>query len=244
MSDTNSTAPVTIYLARHTKTTSNAMGLMQGWSDFPVTREGREIIRCFGRGLKGITFTAAWCGTLQRHYETARGALDYSGNESVSITRDPDLREDNFGSFEGRDIAASTQAAMDELGYASMQAGLDAIGTKANLDLQDALYALDQRNVLNTDLDAEDRAESSQQVQDRMMRAMTRIGQSAEQQGGGNVLVVSSGLSLRQFLYRVDPEADLSDQGNTATTKLSYADGRFTIVGPVGSTEYYERGRQ
>ncbi|WEV67193.1 histidine phosphatase family protein [Bifidobacterium sp. ESL0769] len=244
MSEMNNTEPVTIYLARHTKTTSNAMGRMQGWSDFPVTPEGREIIRCFGRGLKGITFKAAWCGTLQRHYETARGALDYSGNESVSITRDADLREANFGSFEGRDINASVQAAMEELGYASLQAALDAIGTKANLDLQDGLYALDQRNVLGTDLDDEDRAESSEQIQDRMLAAMTRIGQSALAQGGGNVLVVSSGLSLREFLFRIDPEVDLSDQGNTATTKLRYADGRFTIIGPVGSTQYYERGRE
>lgn len=233
-----------IYLARHTETTSNAMRIMQGWSDFPVTQRGRTIIRRFGLGLKGVTFEAAYCGTLTRHYLTARGALDYSGNESVDIQRDPDLREDNFGSFEGRGIAETDLAGVRHMGYASVDEALAERGTTINLDLQDAWHELDAANTLGTNLDAKDRAESSADVRGRMGRALRKVGEATQANGGGNVLVVSSGLSIRQFLFTVDPSLDFTGPTNTATTRLRYEDGTFTIIGTPYSTEYYECGER
>ncbi|RBP99435.1 histidine phosphatase family protein [Bifidobacterium xylocopae] len=242
MSDEGMQRPVTIYLARHTQTTSNIMDIMQGWSDFPVTQVGRGIIRRLGRGMRGIDFTAAYCGTLPRHYQTARGVLDGSGNQGVSIQMDPDLREDNFGSFEGHSTSGSMQAAIEHMGYTTMAEGEADRGSKVHLDIQDALYEMDRADTLKTDLDPKDRAESSAQVQDRMNAAMTRIARKTVEDGGGNVLVISSGLSIRQFLYVVDHHADFSDPDNATVTKLTYQDGRFSIVGEVCSSEYYERG--
>ncbi|KFI40677.1 phosphoglycerate mutase family protein [Bifidobacterium actinocoloniiforme DSM 22766] len=239
---TTASQPVTIYLARHTQTTSNIMDIMQGWSDFPVTQEGRGIIRRLGRGMRGIEFSAAYCGTLPRHYETARGVLDGSGNEGVSIQMDPDLREDNFGSFEGHSTSGSMQAAIEHMGYKTMEEGEADRGSKVHLDIQDALYEMDQADVLKTTLAAQDRAETSAQVQERMNAAMTRIARKGEQEGWGNVLVISSGLSIRQFLYVVDHGTDFSDPTNATVTKLTYQDGAFTIHGRVCSSEYYDRG--
>ncbi|WEV63849.1 histidine phosphatase family protein [Bifidobacterium sp. ESL0732] len=233
----------TIYLARHTETTSNTMGLMQGWSDFPITQHGHEIIKCFGLGLKGITFNAAYSGSLPRHYQTARGALDYSGNGSVAVKQDPDLREDNFGSFEGRESKETNLAGLKRLGYSSMATALADRGTKINLDLQDAWHDLDAENALNTDLADQDRAESSADVRKRMNRAMRRIGEDAVKQHAGNILVVSSGLSIRQFLFLVNPDTDFTGLQNTAVTKLCYENGTFRIIGKVASMEYYERGK-
>ncbi|WEV73834.1 histidine phosphatase family protein [Bifidobacterium sp. ESL0798] len=235
--------PTIIYLARHTETTSNTMGLMQGWSDFPVTRHGRDIIKCFGLGLKGIVFDAAYSGSLPRHYKTAQGALDYSGNGTVELIRDPDLREDNFGSFEGRSGKETNLAGANYLGYPTLEAGLADRGTIINLDIQDAWHDLDAKNVLNTDLDASVRAETSDDVRKRMKRAMTKIGEAEAKHGGGNVLVVSSGLSIRQFLFLIDQTLDFTGPKNTATTKLRYENGTFSILGQPYSMEYYERGK-
>ncbi|RBP97201.1 histidine phosphatase family protein [Bifidobacterium aemilianum] len=237
--------PVTIYLGRHSHTTANAMGLYQGWSDFPITEKGREIIRCLGRGMRGINFTAAYCGDLLRHYETARGALDWSGNESVNISVDPDLREDNFGSFEGRDARATLSAVSKHLGFDSFEETNEKLGKDAYIKVQDAFYELDRANILGTDLDDGLRAEASDQVKERMVRAMNKVGETVARQGGGNVLVISSGLSLRHFLGAVDPTAYMNpDQPNCSVTKLVYDQGHYSIVGPIGSMEYYERGRQ
>ncbi|MDF7640542.1 histidine phosphatase family protein [Bifidobacterium sp. ESL0784] len=234
---------MTIFLTRHSQTTANTMQLMQGWSDFPITREGRAIIECFGRGLRGVKFANAYCGTLSRHYDTARGALDGSGNENVPIHFDPDLREANFGSFEGREIPEIVKIGVGNLGYKTMDEFLDDRGSIANLELQDSLYALDRRNVIPTDLAPEDRAESSKQIQDRMVKAMTRIAVTSIAEGGGNILVVSSGLSIREFLYTIDHGFDFSNHNNTAVTKIGYRDGKFMVTGPMASMEYYERGK-
>lgn len=219
---------------------------MQGWSDFPLTQEGVRIARQFGRGLKreGVKFSAAFCGKLTRHYDTARLALDASGNESVSIQIDPDLREVNFGSYEGRDANIVYQHVAEHLGYADFKALEAAKGAEAAIVVQDVIHDLDAANTLHTNLEPEDRAECSSQVRKRMAAAMDRVASFALTQGGGNVLVVSSGMSIRDFLLGVDPKRALANEDNTAVTKLLYADDHFTINGPVGSLAYYERGAE
>ncbi|WEV65924.1 histidine phosphatase family protein [Bifidobacterium sp. ESL0764] len=239
---TDGTETVTIYLARHTQTTSNVMDIMQGWSDFPITEEGYEIIRNFGRGLKGITFDAAYAGNLSRHYATARGALDESGNKDVEIHVDPDLREANFGSFEGRNATDTFKAAAVHMGYKTQEEVFADRGMKAHLDLQDAIAQLDQLDLCSSPIDQSVRAEFSTQIQDRMTRALTKIADTAVEKHQHNVLVVSSGHSIREFLWAIDHDADLTNQENTATTKLTYRNGSFSIVGPTGSLEYRERG--
>lgn len=242
--DERSEQQVTMFLTRHTKTTANAIDLIQGWSDFPLTQEGIEIARQFGRGLQGIRFAAAYCGTLTRHYETARIALDNSGNDNVEIRFEPGLREYNFGSFEGRDVSTTHQAVAEWLGYSTVEEARAARGPKFDLDVQNALYALDAENVLHTDLVPQDRAESADMVEQRMWQAMTNIGDTVSREGGGDVLVISSGTAIRQFLWTIDSEVDLTYLGNTAVTKVDYNKGTFSIEQPVGSMAYYERGAQ
>ncbi|WEV67195.1 histidine phosphatase family protein [Bifidobacterium sp. ESL0769] len=231
-----------IYLTRHTETTANKMGIMQGWSDFPVTRHGREIIKCLGLGFKGITFDAAYCASLPRHYATARGALDYSGNETVKLISDPDLREANFGSFEGRNSEKTLAEALKHLGYTEKTAVTN-LGINGIMDVQNAMHDLDAEDVLGTNLDSEVRAETAAEVLERMNRGMTRVGETIVAHGGGNALVVSSGLSIAHFLIAIDSTLNAKGMDNAAVTKLRYENGTFSIVGPVGSLEYYEKGK-
>ena len=49
-----------VYLVRHGKTVFNTTGRVQGWSDSPLTTEGREIAERLGRNLHAIHFDAAF----------------------------------------------------------------------------------------------------------------------------------------------------------------------------------------
>lgn len=240
--DPDSTGRVTLFLTRHGRTTANSMRLMQGWSDFPLTKEGREGVRRFGRGLRGTHFVSAWCGNLTRHYDTAREALDASGQKDLRIQVDPDLREDNFGSYEGRDEIETLTTVCNYMGYESRDQLREAKGRMISAYMQDAFHRLDLENPLGTDLAPEDRAETTEQVLTRMKRALTGIGEDALARGGGNVLVVSSGMSLQQFLITLGDDIDVPDMANTSVTKVAYANGRFSLAGPLASMEYFQAG--
>lgn len=233
---------VTLFLTRHGRTTANRMHLMQGWSDFPLTRQGREDVRQFGRGLRGTDFVSAWSGNLSRQYETAREALDAAGRSDIQVSVDPDLREDNFGSYEGRDEAETLKAVCAFMGYENRDQVRAATGRMLPARMQDAFHDLDEGNPLGTDLEPSDRAETTAQVRDRMTRVLTTIAENALGKGGGNVLVVSSGMCLQQFLITLGPDIDVPDMDNTAVTKIAYEDGQFSLDGPMASMEYFLAG--
>ena len=170
------------------------MHLMQGWSDFPLTKQGREDVRQFGRGLRPIRFRAAWSGNLSRQYETARLALDMSGNGDLPVGVDPDLREDNFGSFEGRDERTTLDQVCAAMGFKDFVTAKATYGRNISVHMQDTFHRLDAQDVLSAGLEEQDRAETTAQVRSRMIAVLTRIAQSAIEEGGGPVLVVSSGI--------------------------------------------------
>lgn len=64
---------VTFYIARHGKTLFNTMDRVQGWSDTPLTEQGREVAEDLGRGLKNSKFKSAYSsdfGTCKRNGST------------------------------------------------------------------------------------------------------------------------------------------------------------------------------
>ena len=87
-----------ILLIRHGETTWNQQGRMQGQQDSPLTALGLTQARSLGRRLKEVAFTALYSSDLGRAHETARCIAEETGHESVA---DRDLRERNFGIFEG-----------------------------------------------------------------------------------------------------------------------------------------------
>ncbi|BDR54899.1 phosphoglycerate mutase [Bombiscardovia apis] len=234
---------VTIYLTRHGQTTANVMRLMQGWSDFPLTTPGVEGTKQLGRGLAGIRFTAAYSGNLTRQYRTARNALDNSGNEQVQVSIDPDLREANFGSFEGYSSAKLIEQVLGRKDLNRLAEVRRQLGWDGTAKLQDEIHRLDQDNALGTSLEAEERAETSQQVAQRMEQALTRIGQDALQRGGGNVLVVSSGSSIELFLLTLKQDrVPMPSFHNNSVTRLTYSPTGFSIDGEIASTKYFDQG--
>ncbi|WP_268913694.1 histidine phosphatase family protein [Lentilactobacillus sp. SPB1-3] len=236
------TKSTTIYLTRHGETTGNVMGRVQGWSDFPLTSNGIKVANQLGYGLKGIKFSSAYAGNLIRQEVTAKQALKYSGNSKVKVNISKFLREGGYGSFEGDSIATDNNEIAGVYGYKDGTEFQQATGKNYWNLLQDAYYRLDQKNAHNTKLANDDRAESSAMVQQRMTSELKKIAKTTQKRGGGNVLVVSSGMSINEYLSTMAPNYTGAAIPNAAVTKLTYKNGKLSVSGPIASLSYVNKG--
>ncbi|WP_076459484.1 histidine phosphatase family protein [Limosilactobacillus caccae] len=235
---------VTIYLTRHGETTGNVMQRVQGSSDFPLTKNGIKVANDLGYGLKGIKFKHAYTGNLTRQEVTAEHALKYSGNKDTKITTTPKLREGGYGSFEGDSIEADNQKIANVYGYSDGKQFQEQTGKDYWNRLQDAYHTLDKQNSENTKLAKSDRAESSKQVQNRMNSELLHIAKTTQKQGGGNVLVVSSGMSINEYLSTISDKYEGKPMQNAAVTKLVYKNGKLHVQGPIGTLHYVNKGQK
>ena len=89
-----------VYLARHGGTAWTVTGQHTGVTDLPLTAEGEgEAIRLAER-LEGLTFAEVFTSPLQRAVRTC----ELAGFGSAAKV-EPDLREWNYGRYEGRTSA-------------------------------------------------------------------------------------------------------------------------------------------
>ena len=88
-----------ILLTRHGETEWNALGRLQGHTDIPLNAVGRDQARALAAGFADAGIAAVWSSDLARARETAEivaAALDLA-----APIADPELRERQFGVFEG-----------------------------------------------------------------------------------------------------------------------------------------------
>ena len=87
------------YLVRHGATEWNARGRIQGQSDPSLNRTGQRQARRLGKRLASVPFAEVRCSDLRRCSETAAGIL--LGRSDLRLQEMPELREKNFGAWEG-----------------------------------------------------------------------------------------------------------------------------------------------
>lgn len=90
-----------IWLVRHGETEWSLSGAHTGRTDIPLTLTGREDAVRLGRLLSGRHFGLVLCSPMQRARDTCR--LAGFGNAALN---EPNLREWDYGDFEGRTTAA------------------------------------------------------------------------------------------------------------------------------------------
>ena len=88
----------TILLARHGETDWNLARRVQGHSDRPLNETGREQATELAARLARERLTAIYSSDLVRAHETARIVAARLG---LGVTVEPDLRERDFGTWEG-----------------------------------------------------------------------------------------------------------------------------------------------
>jgi probable phosphoglycerate mutase len=87
-----------LILVRHGETDWNAVGRLQGHTDRPLSDYGRKQARRLAEELEGERFEAIYASDLARARETAEIIGAQLG---LPIILDPDLREKDWGNWEG-----------------------------------------------------------------------------------------------------------------------------------------------
>jgi broad specificity phosphatase PhoE len=87
-----------LILVRHGETDWNAEGRLQGHSDRPLNDYGRRQSAQLAERLADDGISAVYASDLARARETAEIVGTRLG---IAVTVDPDLREKNWGSWEG-----------------------------------------------------------------------------------------------------------------------------------------------
>ncbi|MBU7005228.1 alpha-ribazole phosphatase [Phosphitispora fastidiosa] len=94
MSDTRTR----LYIVRHGETEWNKTLRYQGHRDIPLSEEGRVQAAQIAKRLSGEKLHAAYASDLSRALETAEAISEYHG---LDVARVPELKETNFGLWEG-----------------------------------------------------------------------------------------------------------------------------------------------
>ncbi len=88
----------TILLVRHGETDWNRDGRVQGHTDVPLNDTGRDQARALAESLADDPVDAVYASDLVRARDTASGVAD---NRGLPVVQLPELREKNFGTWEG-----------------------------------------------------------------------------------------------------------------------------------------------
>ncbi len=87
-----------LLLARHGETDWNALGLIQGQQDRPLSPKGFQQRKNLFFHLQTVPLVKIYCSSLQRTLQTA---LPLSEEKEIPIITIPDLNEAKLGVFEG-----------------------------------------------------------------------------------------------------------------------------------------------
>jgi len=215
---------VCLYIIRHGETEFNEAGLVQGFRDSRLTREGVAQAKRAGRGLGHIVFTTAFSGDLTRQKDTA--ALILAGNKHCvpPLEELHGLREWRMGGFEGGSVTdlwmpLFREHNVDESGIAG---GFKALERMVGLEgIADAIARRDPSRT----------AEDFNSIAERVHGAIDHIVATTLAEGGGNALVVSSGMTIRSIMRLYVPDArDFLRIPNCALSVLRYADAGFALL--------------
>ncbi|MEK4579090.1 histidine phosphatase family protein [Bacillus sp. FSL R12-0074] len=224
--------PVELYLVRHGKTMLNTTDRVQGWADEPLTKDGIEVAEYLGKGLKGVKFEKAYSSDSGRAVETAEIVLNQSGNKDMSINQSKDLREACFGEFEG------------ELNHTFREK----LAQANNMSHEEFMnnFDIDIMQKTAAKIDKSKQAEDTETVTKRMKKEVDKIAKEVAEDGGGEVLVVSHGISLMDLLYSISPESlnEVEEGlGNASVSKVVYKDGKYKVHS-VNDMSYVEKGKK
>ncbi len=161
----------TLYLVRHGETEWNVAHIVQGFKDSPLTEQGVRQVEATAKELKHVPFDAIFSSDSNRAERTAE-ILRLERELAIETTRE--LRERNFGKFEGKPSSEF---------HGAFQKMSERI---ADLSIDEQ-----KKNKLASDIESDDELVS---------RFITKLREISVAYPGQTVLVTSHGGPIRQFL--------------------------------------------
>ncbi|MHC5217307.1 histidine phosphatase family protein [Enterococcus sp. LJL128] len=222
-----------LYIIRHGKTMFNTIGRTQGWSDTPLTAEGEVVIHQLGAGLKGVAFEEAYSSDSGRAMQTARIILqEHSHGEQLPYRTDKRIREWCFGSLDGGYDGELWGVVPRILAFKNYEEMMSKSITYE--ELASAIMAADTA----------DWAEPYEKIRERTWNGFEDIAHRREKNGGGNVMIVSHGLTISFLLSLIDDSLPMQmGLENGSVTTLLYNNGSFTID-KINDLSYIEAGKK
>lgn len=192
-------------IVRHAETEHNTNHLMQGWSDSPITEQGRAQIAAVAEHLARHRFDLAFSSDLQRTRTTAEGILA-ALDPQPPIEFLEVLREWNFGSHEERPASEVWQEVIVEHGFEVDRelTALRAIGEQVGWrGLFDTIAQLDPSGQAEQAMATVMRADAALE---HVIRAAAEVEGDAGDDGEVEVLIVSHGGFITSLLRQLVPE--------------------------------------
>ncbi len=90
---------LTIYLTRHGQTEWNVIHKMQGWGNGELTAKGIADAKALAQRLSDTPLDKIYASSSKRAFETAK---IIENNRGIEIVSNDDLREMNFGDWDGQ----------------------------------------------------------------------------------------------------------------------------------------------
>ncbi|MEW4354498.1 histidine phosphatase family protein [Streptococcus pneumoniae] len=222
-------AKTRLYLVRHGKTMFNTIGRAQGWSDTPLTAEGERGIHELGIGLResGLNFDLAFSSDSGRTIQTMGIILEELGLiGKIPYQYDKRIREWCFGSFDGAYDGELFMGLIPRVFH------VDHVHQLSYAELAEGLVEVDTAGW----------AESWETLSGRILEGFTAIAKAVEEQGGGNAIVVSHGMTIGTFAWLIDHTTPRGlGLQNGSVTVVDYEDGVFSID-RIGDMSYREIG--
>lgn len=220
-----------VYLVRHGQTVANISKVMSGWMETDLTPTGVQQARNAGEVLSSQKIGRVLASDLSRAQHTAQVISDEVGIDQVTVV--PELREWNFGAFEGLPQIQMWQALLKylgtdvESGYLEKATFWDNMNLLHNrgfgeADMMDALAALDPTG----------ETDDWQRYTQRLQAAAGTIRDSAGSLEDGEALVsVAHGAITRNLVQLLAPESYRGQPiTNASITHLLYKEGTFEAL--------------
>lgn len=232
---------LTLYVVRHGKTMLNTTDRVQGWSDAVLTSAGEEVVSAAGKGLKEIKFQNVYSSDSGRAIQTAELILkENDASSDLKVNTDQRLREFNFGTYEGdlnenmwQDIADDQGITLDEF-----------LDNMAPESFANSVAKLDKDKV---DEGTNWPAEDYKTITTRLKKGIDDIvaKELENQDGNGNVLITSHGLSISALLDTLSDDFKMPKGGlkNASVSIINYKNGDYTIKS-VNDLSYLEKGQK
>lgn len=221
---------VNIYLTRHGKTIFNTMDRVQGWSDTPLTEEGREVAVDLGKGLKDEPLDAMYSSDAGRSRETAEIVIEESGQTNLELITLTDFREMYFGKYEGDPNQVMWNDILELLDVEDMDT-IMAGGYNFN-QVIDAVAELDETG----------EAETWEEYSTRLQAGLDYIVEQALENGDTDIMIVAHGMSIGSMLHMIDHNQEIVHVDNSSVTKLVYENGNYSIES-INDLSYVENGK-
>ncbi|MFV0519703.1 MAG: histidine phosphatase family protein [Lachnospirales bacterium] len=240
LAKTSTNDEVTFYIVRHGKTMLNTTDRVQGWSDAVLTPAGEEVVTYAGMGLSDVKFNSAYSSDSGRAIQTANIILSENTVSYPSLKTDSRLREFNFGTYEGEPNETLWHDIALYNGYASLTELMTSGAFSSEL-FANTTAKLDAARIEEEGVNWP--AENYDQITSRLTESLKEISETQSKNGGGNVLLVSHGLSISALLSEICPDAELP-QGftNASVTVVTYKDGKYTAES-INDMSYVEEGK-